>query len=83
MVELRYETAAAPIPSQLEVIQRDVNRLRHLTPPERLQAMLAFLEEGERLMQDSPARAAARRIRETERAQLREQFRNLCKKHGC
>lgn len=70
-------------PSQLEVIQRDINRLRHLTPPERLQALLAFLDEGERLMKDSPARVTGRRIREMERAQWKEQFRNLCKTHGC
>jgi hypothetical protein len=70
-------------PSEVEVIRRDVARYAHLTPSQKLEAMLAFLEDGAKLAASSPNRVGAERVRAREREQWKEQFRQLCRKHGC
>jgi hypothetical protein len=69
-------------PSEVEVIRRDVARYAHLTPSQRWEVMLAFLEEGAKLAENSPNRVRARRLRQKERQERRQLLAEFIKKHG-
>ena len=69
-------------PDHRELIFRDAQRVQQMAPPERLDALLEFLTEGESLSAQSPNREAAERLRSQQRAQRRKLLRELLAKHG-
>lgn len=61
-------TPAVRFPDQVEVIRRDAEAFRRLTLTERLMAIFDLIASGCALMEHSPHREAAQRLRDEQEA---------------
>ncbi len=69
-------------PNEAETIRRDAEAFRRLSPTERLRAILDLIASGLSLMEHSPRREAAQRLRDAQEAEWQRLQKELFARHA-